>query len=231
MIISSARHLQVKNAGSQWMVFLARNKQKSNKFRKILLPTGQSIDKSIKFIAESFRQTQSSHQVRGKWIRIFWLRFMSVSGLPSCVRNFVKVIYISSLQKETQSLAGQLQKRVGAMLHSVPYEWRLVNCLPRQAWHFHHIHQPSQLKWAETSYSTNTSSAITLWPYPQSSHFKKISFYQLWDASIESSSNQFQRLDVLPSATFQRFQPGLGATSLSYSSSICWASCGHRGMS
>lgn len=89
---------------------------------------------------------------------------MSVSGLPSCVRNFVKVIYISSLQKETQSLAGQLQKRVGAMLHSVPYEWRLVNCLPRQAWHFHHIHQPSQLKWAETSYifnfSTNTSSAI-----------------------------------------------------------------------
>lgn len=71
----------------------------------------------------------------------------------------------------------------------------------------------------------------TLWPYPQSSHVQKISFYQLWDASRESSSNQFQLWCSAKcnGETFQRFQPGLGATSLSYSSSIRWASCGHRG--
>ena len=45
----------------------------------------------------------------------------------------------------------------------------------------------------------------TFWPYPQSSHVQKISFYQLWDASRESSSNQFQRLDVLPNATVKLF--------------------------
>ena len=64
----------------------------------------------------------------------------------------------------------------------------------------------------------------TFWPYPQSSHVQKISpAVACFNKKISRISFSF---DGLPSATisFQRFQPGLGATSLSYSSSILWAS-------